>query len=174
MSDPRLVPVQEADLPEMVSLNEAAAPAVNSVQAAFFRQMARRSECFLTVRLGGGLGGFLLLLPAGVDYDSLNYRYFASHYDRFAYVDRIVVNPDFRRQGIGNGLYAALMERSMDVPRITCEVNVEPPNPGSLAFHAELGFRVVAEQETEGGAKRVALMVREHSRDHEDGQAALS
>ena len=63
--------------------------------------------------------------------------------------------------GIGAGLYRNLFESLPQASRVTCEVNVRPPNPGSMAFHRDLGFTVVGEQDTEDGAKRVALMVRE-------------
>jgi len=44
---------------------------------------------------------------------------------------------------------------------MTCEVNLRPPNEGSMHFHQRLGFRQVAEQESEGGTKTVALLVRQ-------------
>ena len=53
--------------------------------------------------------------------------------------------------------------------RVVCEVNLDPPNPGSDAFHERLGFRVVDEQDT--GDKRVALMVRENA---DSGESADS
>jgi predicted GNAT superfamily acetyltransferase len=44
---------------------------------------------------------------------------------------------------------------------VTCEVNLDPPNPESLAFHARLGFARVGEQETKGGSVTVALLAAE-------------
>ena len=41
---------------------------------------------------------------------------------------------------------------------MTCEVNIEPPNPASLAFHARMGFDRVGEQSTKGGEVVVALL----------------
>jgi hypothetical protein len=43
---------------------------------------------------------------------------------------------------------------------VTCEVNLEPPNPVSLGFHRALGFVDVAQQDTYGGTVRVQLMAR--------------
>ena len=106
------------------------------------------------------MAGFLLALAERADYASPNFKYFQQTYDRFIYVDRIVVDPAFKRRGIGAGLYEALFARVPDAPHITCEVNLRPPNPGSLAFHRALGFEVVGEQDTEAGRKRVALMAR--------------
>ena len=148
------------DYAQILLLNEGAVPAVNLIDAAALERLHHQARVLLVARAGEHVAGFLLALNAGAEYDSLNYRYFSNHYTCFAYVDRIVVDPGFRRLGIGRGLYAALFEQTLDVPQITCEVNVLPPNPESLAFHNGLGFEVVAEQDTEGGAKRVALMVR--------------
>ena len=43
---------------------------------------------------------------------------------------------------------------------VSCEVDVVPENPGSLRFHEALGFESVGQQDTEGGEKRVRLLVR--------------
>ena len=148
------------DYAQLLALNEAAIPAVNRIDTGELEHLHQQCEVLLTARQGDRLAGFLLALNESADYGSLNYQYFLRHYDRFAYVDRVVVSEDFRRQGVGAALYTELFVHTPDVPLITCEVNVVPPNPGSLAFHEQLGFEVVAEQDTEGGAKRVALMVR--------------
>lgn len=113
------------------------------------------------VRDGPALAGFLLALPETADYGSDNYRYFQARYDRFVYVDRIVVDDRFRRAGVGAALYRHLAGcLPAGCPRIACEVNVRPPNEPSLAFHRKLGFEPVGEQDTEGGAKRVCLLVK--------------
>ena len=104
----------------------------------------------------------MLALDERAIYASENFGYFKRNYPQFAYVDRIVVSPDYRRAGIGARLYANLFTEASDKTRFTCEVNVRPPNPGSLAFHERLGFATVAEQDTGGGEKRVALMTREN------------
>lgn len=49
---------------------------------------------------------------------------------------------------------------ALGLGEVTCEVNLVPPNPESLAFHHRLGFRQVGEQSTYGGSVRVALLAR--------------
>ena len=44
-------------------------------------------------------------------------------------------------------------------PILTCEVNLKPPNDGSILFHEKYGFEQVGTQETDGGEKEVSLMV---------------
>lgn len=72
-----------------------------------------------------------------------------------------MVGRDFRRAGIGAALYAELTRHlPPDCPWLTCEVNLRPANPVSLAFHRSLGFDSVGEQETGGGNKRVCLLAK--------------
>ncbi len=151
-------PATEADYQDILRLNEAAVPAVSSIDEPALAELHRQAQFLTLARSEGKLAGFLLVLNEQADYASLNYQYFKNHYDRFLYVDRIVVSEACRGQGIGASLYTALFEAAPDIPRVTCEVNVRPPNPGSLRFHGSLGFDVVGEQDTDGGAKRVALM----------------
>jgi predicted GNAT superfamily acetyltransferase len=49
--------------------------------------------------------GFAILFLAGSTYASENYRWVAARYTRFLYLDRIVVEPAHRGQGIGHALY---------------------------------------------------------------------
>lgn len=153
------------DYPGILALNEAAVPNVNSIDAGVLENLHEQSLLLAVARDTAAddpaIAGFLLALPETATYGSINFGYFKSRYPNFAYVDRVVVNAGYRRGGIGRQLYAFLIESAQRKERITCEVNVRPPNPVSLSFHTSLGFAAVAEQDTEGGAKRVALMVRE-------------
>jgi predicted GNAT superfamily acetyltransferase len=150
-----------ADYPAILELNQAAIPEVSHLDEAALAALHRQAVMLTVARSGGEIAGFMLILREGADYGSPNYQYFASNYEAFHYVDRIVVSEHFRRQGVGAGLYALLFEAAEGSPRVTCEVNVRPPNPGSLGFHESLGFVTVGAQDTDGGIKRVALMVRE-------------
>ena len=152
-----------ADYPAILELNQAAIPEVSHLDEAALAALHRQAVMLTVARSGREIAGFMLILKEGADYGSPNYQYFASNYDAFHYVDRIVVSEHFRRQGVGAGLYAVLFEAAAGAPRVTCEVNVRPPNPGSIGFHESLGFKTVGEQDTDGGNKRVALMVREAS-----------
>ena len=104
----------------------------------------------------------MLALRPGLDYWSLNYRWFADRGDDFLYLDRIVVANRARGIGIGRAMYDDVDRFAARAAwrRIALEVNLLPPNPGSLAFHERLGFRRVGVREDEGGEKAVALMER--------------
>lgn len=92
-------------------------------------------------------------------YESPNFLWMRSRFDSFVYIDRIIVSPEVRGQKVGRNLYEcafAHAERS-GRSRVTCEVNVEPPNPASEAFHAALGFREI-EQASNTPGKIVRYM----------------
>lgn len=107
---------------------------------------------------GEALVGFCMVMPPGTDYDSPNYRYFCDRYDDFVYLDRVAVDVAWRGRGVGRALYDEVALRAV-AAWFCLEVNVQPPNPGSLAFHARLGFAEVDRLETRPG-KVVSLMVR--------------
>jgi len=101
------------------------------------------------------------MAPA-VDDESESYRWFMERGSDFLHVDRIAISADERGAGIGGALYRDLFAVATEKGRaeVTCEVNTKPPNPGSLRFHARLGFEQVGELVTKGGAYEVALMAR--------------
>jgi len=152
-------PVVPADLPALVAINDAAEPAVPVTPEADLRALVAHSSLALVADDGEPVG-FLLALPPGRDYASENYRWFSARSESFLYVDRIVLAPRLRRQGVGARLYAEVFRAAAQAGarEVYCEVNVRPANPASLAFHARLGFAEVGRQETKGGAVEVALL----------------
>lgn len=103
---------------------------------------------------------FLLAFDERAGYDSPNYRWFRARYPRFVYVDRVVVAPSARGRGHARRLYADLIGRAAaeghDV--VACEVNCDPPNPASDAFHAGFGFTEVGRAAIQGGSKTVRYL----------------
>lgn len=150
---------KRSDYSAILRLNEKAIPSVNHLDECDLEALAEQSFFFQIAELEDRPVAFLLALAEGEAYESSNYRWFSMRYDQFIYVDRIVVAPDYARKGIGRGLYQALeSEISKSRRWLTCEVNLEPPNPNSLRFHQSFGFLQVGQQVTEGGTKRVCLM----------------
>jgi uncharacterized protein len=154
-------PLESADLPAVVALNNAAVPAVPpATRESIAALVTVAGLAVVAEEEPGAPVGFLIAMDPGVDYDSENYRWFEGRGDSFVYVDRIVVGEAARGGGIGRALYDAAFARAAEFGRaeVTCEVNVRPANPDSLAFHDRLGFAKLGEQETKGGAYRVALL----------------
>jgi predicted GNAT superfamily acetyltransferase len=110
----------------------------------------------------GDLDAFLLALDHTAVYDSPNYAWFKARYARFIYVDRIAVAVSARGRGFARLLYEDLFAaaRAAEFDLIVCEVNAVPPNPGSDAFHAALGFREIGRADLPGRHKTVRYLAR--------------
>jgi predicted GNAT superfamily acetyltransferase len=83
-------------------------------------------------------------------------------YRRFVYVDRVVVAPAVRGRGYARLLYADLFDRAGRAGHdiVVCEVNSDPPNPASDAFHAAQGFAEVGRAAIHQGSKTVRYLAR--------------
>lgn len=151
-----------ADVPAVLALNNAAIPAVNALDEGELTTLMGWGRLTVVRAADGGVGAALLTMPPGTSYDSMNYQWFGARYSNFLYVDRIVVNPLAQGGGLGRMLYdetAEFAARS-GVERICCEVNTDPPNPGSMVFHARMGFDVLEERLNAQSGKTVAMMTR--------------
>lgn len=151
----------EADFPAVAALNRAAEAATSPMDLARLRALHGLS-CYHKVAVEDGqIVAFLLAMRDDAPYENDNHGWFAARYERFVYVDRIVVSPVCAGRGIGSALYQDLFAfaRGQGLPRVVCEYNLEPPNPASQAFHARFGFAEVGTQLVAGGAKRVSLQV---------------
>ncbi|MDX2202152.1 MAG: GNAT family N-acetyltransferase [Hyphomicrobiaceae bacterium] len=105
---------------------------------------------------------FLLAFASTDEFDGGHFQWFGARFANFLYVDRVVVAARCRRQGLGAALYADLFTRARrcGIDCIVCEVNLVPPNPGSDAFHAGLGFTEVGQARLDNGAKIVRYLQR--------------
>ena len=112
------------------------------------------------VEVDGGVCGLFVGLVEGLPYASPNYRWFADRHDRFAYVDRIALQPEVRGLGIADELYERFETSAAGTgrPVVCAEVNVVPPNPRSMRFHERRGYRVVDEIAPYGTEERVAMV----------------
>ncbi len=119
----------------------------------------REAALFRVVEVQGDIAAFLLAFGPGVAYDSVNYRWFDQRYEHFLYIDRVVVAAVSQRSGLGKALYADAIRtaREHGVPRVVCEVDIDPVNTASVAFHDKLGFLEVGTQRVAGGTKIVSL-----------------
>lgn len=151
------------DLGRVLEINQANTPEVGSIDTDRLGFLFDESAIALAATFGAEVVGFVLVLPPGSTYNSVNYQWFANRFDDVMYLDRVAIDSDHRRLGLGRALYSAVFDRiagdHADMTRLGLEVNVEPPNPGSMAFHRGLGFTEVGRHETPYGAV-VSLMER--------------
>jgi predicted GNAT superfamily acetyltransferase len=156
-------PVTPDDLPQLLAVNNAAVPAVNELDAEALAAIVQQAHLAVAVVDDGhpdAVLGFALTLVAGAEYASENYRWFSARSSDFLYVDRIAVDEGSRGRQLGQALYTAIFAeaRALGAAEVLCEVNLEPPNPGSLRFHGRLGFEQIGTLATKGGSVVVALM----------------
>lgn len=101
----------------------------------------------------GNVDAALIAFDQDSAYDGQHFAWHRARAPRFVYIDRVVVAPSARRQGLAGRLYADLFSAAASAGHdlVTCEVNASPPNPESDAFHSRLGFRPVGEGPAPGG-----------------------
>lgn len=154
-----LRPMTDDDVATVLKLNhdhvELLAP-MDADHLARLRQWATRADVILC---DDEIAGFVLVFGPGTDYDSENYLWFTERFgDRFDYLDRIVIDDRFRRRGLASAVYDEVEAVAQDRGRLVLEVNIDPPNEPSLAFHRRRGFEEVGQRGPAG--HRVSLMAR--------------
>ncbi len=147
------------DTEVILRLNEESVPHVSRISKKELDHFFKIASHILVVEMEESVVGFMITILPGKNYSSLNYQFFNNHYKSFEYVDRIAIDEKHRGEGIGKALYNYLFEHA-DSDFITCEVNLKPPNPNSLAFHEKMGFAEKSKLQTDGGKKKVSLLVK--------------
>ena len=152
--------ITEADFPAVLEMNLESVHFLSPLSRGRLEMLLVQSAYHRVVEHDGQVVAFILTFCAEADYDSPNFLWFTNRYPSFLYIDRLVVRDGFRNKGFGKMLYRDLMAfcRERNLPRITCEVDVVPPNPVSLRFHQAHGFREVGSHRPYDGKKQVSLM----------------
>jgi predicted GNAT superfamily acetyltransferase len=109
-----------------------------------------------------GTTAMLIALDHNAEYDNPNFQWFRSRYERFIYVDRIIVSSTARGRGLARSLYKDLFAWSelAGQRQVVCEVNIRPPNHASEAFHRQMGFVEVGQGNIHNGLKSVQYLQR--------------
>ena len=133
-----------ANIKAIWAINEQGLPGTGRVSEQEVSDLLQFSSLSVGMFDGNELLGFVICLPPGTRYGSLNYQWFNDHYNAFVYVDRIAVSTLHRNQGVGTKLYDAVVAYSKEknIP-VAAEVNLNPPNPGSIRFHERFNFEQV-------------------------------
>ncbi len=154
-----LWPLRDLDQDRLLALNNAHALELSRLTADQLAAMLAQS---FFARGIGDVDAALIAFDQSSAYAGWNFGWFRARYDRFVYVDRVVVAPEARGRGLARALYAALFAAAVEAghTRVGCEVNSEPPNPASDTFHAALGFAPVGSAVQPGDAKTVRYLMR--------------
>jgi len=156
-------PVQAEDMAFVLALNETNVEVLSPMDEARFAYFMEVSDLFQVAEVDGKPAAFLIALREGIsDYTSENYIWFSKAYERFLYVDRVVIDEAYRGLGLGRRLYWGVFDRAVfcGVDTVTAEIDTVPYNETSLAFHQAMGFEEVGEQVIRGGAVKVSLQAR--------------
>ena len=156
--------LEHDDITEVLRLNAEAVPAVFRLDHSEICRLMGISKLHLAAtRLDGTLAGYALAFSKEESYDGEEFLALQlSISESFIYIDQITIEEQSRGTGIGRMLYAelALRARKLGTFIMCCEVNTQPPNPSSLAFHQRMGFSIVGKMSTSDG-RTVALLKRE-------------
>ncbi len=138
--------LRTTDLELIHKWNQSTVPKVNSLTFEEFRlQSVNCTYSYIQCSTDSMPVGFIFLYDEKTEYDSLNYLYFKSRYQKFLYVDRIIIAGEHQKKGYGQQLYDFIIDtHNPDI--FCCEVNITPPNRQSLSFHQKYGFNEIGQQ----------------------------
>ena len=142
-----------SDIDAALELNNLNAPAVGEIDRTTLEFLIEHSLYSFAIGTDT-LHAFCITFAPGAPYTSVNYQWFSKEYSDFVYLDRIVVSETMRNNSLGAKLYMAVEQRMLKdrcAPILTCEVNLIPPNMGSIRFHNRIGFREVGQQDSKPG-----------------------
>jgi predicted GNAT superfamily acetyltransferase len=152
-----LRPIEPRDHASVLALNARNVELLAPMDEERLTQLMGWADRADVIQAESDVAGFVVTFAPGTAYDSENYRWFSDHRgDGFYYLDRIVLADSHRRLGLGRRVYDELEQVAAGYGRMVLEVNLEPANEPSLAFHRARGYVDVAELGEPG--KKVLLM----------------
>ena len=146
---PAVRDIETADLPRVLEINNANTPGVSELTLTELEIDLENSLHALAIENEQGeVCAFCITFDPGAPDAGDNHRWFAERYKSFVYLDRIAIDSNHQNRGLGALLYQVVEQHMLDSAEhslLCCEVNLEPPNPGSLRFHQRIGFTEVGQ-----------------------------
>ena len=147
--------IEIADLSRVLEINNANTPGVSELTKDELQTDLSNSLHALAIdNEQGEVCAFCITFDPSAPDAGDNHRWFAERYKSFVYLDRIAIDSNHQNRGLGALLYQAVeqhMLKSAEHSLLCCEVNLEPPNPGSLRFHKRIGFSECGVESTAPG-----------------------
>jgi uncharacterized protein len=139
----------------MLSLNNAHVKETSALDEASLTELL--DMAFYARGIDRGATALLVAFDHNASYGSPNFIWFKASRESFIYIDRIIVSSSARGLGIARLLYEDLFAAAKQAghDRVVCEVNIDPPNLVSEAFHVAMGFDVVGQATIHNGTKTV-------------------
>ena len=149
------------DLLGILAVNRQSTPGVATLSRHDVEAILRTAPYVRVAEVASHIVGYLIGYLASSPYEGEEFVWFQDRYRHFFYIDQVAVAARFRGRGIGAQLYQDVEQFASvrQIPFLTCEVHLYPPNPGSFRFHERWGYRGVYEMETADG-RQVVLMVK--------------
>ena len=132
----------ETQLQSIYDLNQANTPEVGSLESMqHLKQLIDFSAYNLLVLKKDEIVGFIICMRENSAYGSENYKFFTKRLKKFLYVDRVAIDEQHRRAGLGQAIYEDIFSQASNenLP-VALEVNTQPVNQPSLNFHEKMGF----------------------------------
>ena len=138
-------PLADADRAALLRLNGDNYPSVHTLDEATLDWLLAFGcgHHLVAVDEAGAVLGYLLSFASASDYDDSEISELRRRVtEPFCYICQVVVAPAHRGRGIAGAFYTAVasIARAQGVRLLCCDVNTNPPNPDSFAFHRCLGF----------------------------------
>ena len=141
--------IESADLTRVLAINNANTPGVSELTLSELETDIENCLHALAIdNEHGEVCAFCITFAPDAPAAGVNHQWFAERYASFVYLDRIAIDPTYQNLGLGVLLYQSVEQQMIDSARhslLCCEVNLEPPNPGSLRFHHRIGFTEVGQ-----------------------------
>ena len=147
--------IVSTDVTRVLEINNANTPGVSELTLSELETDMK--NCLYALAIDnehGEVCAFCITFAADAPDAGANHQWFADRYESFVYLDRIAINSNHQNRGLGALLYQSVEQLMLDSAEhllLCCEVNLEPPNPGSLRFHKRIGFTEVGTQSTNPG-----------------------
>jgi len=156
-------PMRDGDHAAVLRLNEGSRPEVWPLaETDLSNLLAFGGYHLVAVDTEEHVLGYLLSFPYTSRYDDAEIREFRRLIaEPFLYICQVVIASEHRRHGIGRAFYDAVADHAQraGIQALCCDVNTDPPNPTSLAFHHTLGFKQITERRASNGFV-IALLVK--------------
>ena len=153
-----------ADETAVLAMNRLAEQVTSPLDPERLAALFEMSDMKQVAQSNGELVGFVLAIFSGKPFENQNYRWFKRWFTEraghFIYIDRVIVSPACRGQGLGRNFYAAVFDaaRQSGIAHVCAEMDLQPPNCGSLQFHRKLGFVEIGTR-TAASGKRLSMQV---------------
>ena len=139
----------ELELDAIFKLNQLNTPEVGALESIEHLKKLIELSAYNSLMLHDKeIVGFIICLREGSIYESENYQFFKKRLKKFLYVDRVAIDDNHRRLGLGMAIYEDIFAHANNenLP-IALEVNTQPINQPSLNFHKKMGFERIGRQD---------------------------